>query len=526
LAAPVFVVKVRFAILAGLTVIAAWLRFAGLRFGIPGTFRPDEEYMINPALSFQHDWNPHFALYPAAQMYLQHAALWAYATVHGQPSNFRSFYEGSNYPTAHVVARALSAAMGTATVPAIYLAGAPVLGATASLAASAIVAVATLHVLNSKFATADAAAVFWLAVTLAMVMRIADNHHLGSYLGAAMFAGVATATKYPAGAAAFAIIAEHLWSDRRDNRSLVSVAVDPRIYLAGLTMIGAFFCASPYVLLDWPQTVRDYEYQKVFVLYGTSAAGLGWRWLLLRAMPDSFGLGLEMLILSALVWVLVKRRPGAVAAAVFVAVTFATLSISKQLFYRYVLIPFPAMALLAGILVADLTDFAATLLGEKRGVMIVAAGFLLLLTPSFIRDIQLDCLLKRTDTRILALRFIEQHEPPGATIAEIDESTPYGKVPLRSRYRVVPFDNPGGLRANGVRLIVSDSYPPLFYSRGPSAAELAILRREAMLVFDADPILKDAPSPVFDPNDAFYVPLQHFSSVTRPGPHILIWRLK
>jgi hypothetical protein len=25
--------------------------------------------MINPALSFQNDWNPHFAIYPAAQMY-------------------------------------------------------------------------------------------------------------------------------------------------------------------------------------------------------------------------------------------------------------------------------------------------------------------------------------------------------------------------------------------------------------------------------------------------------------------------
>jgi hypothetical protein len=148
-------VKSRFAKLAALTLIAACLRFAGLIFGIPGTFRPDEEYMINPALSFYEDWNPHFAIYPAAQMYVEHAALWVYAAAHGRSSNFRSFYEGQKYPTAHRVARTVSAIMGTATVPAIYFAGADVFGADAAFPTAAIVAVSTIHVLKSNFATTD-----------------------------------------------------------------------------------------------------------------------------------------------------------------------------------------------------------------------------------------------------------------------------------------------------------------------------------------------------------------------------------
>ncbi len=32
--------------------------------------------------------------------------------------------------------------------------------------------------------------------------------------------------------------------------------------------------------------------------------------------------------------------------------------------------------------------------------------------------------------------------------------------------------------------------------------------------------------PVFDQNDAFYVPFQHISSMRRPGPRIRIWMLK
>ena len=115
--------RVRLVALVLLTLVAAWLRFTATDFGTPGTFRPDEEYMLYPALGFEDDWNPHFAIYPAAQMYVQHAALFVYAALRGRRSNFRSLYEGDNEAMAYVVARRVSAAFGAATVPAIYAAG-------------------------------------------------------------------------------------------------------------------------------------------------------------------------------------------------------------------------------------------------------------------------------------------------------------------------------------------------------------------------------------------------------------------
>lgn len=65
----------RLVIVAALTLIAAWLRFTSIGFGLPDRFRPDEEYLVSRALGFKDDWNPHFAIYPAAQMYVAHAAL-------------------------------------------------------------------------------------------------------------------------------------------------------------------------------------------------------------------------------------------------------------------------------------------------------------------------------------------------------------------------------------------------------------------------------------------------------------------
>ncbi len=516
--------KLSLAILLLLTLIAGWLRFIGTSFGLPGLFRPDEEYMLNPALSFQNDWNPHFSIYPACQMYVQHFALLAYAKVHGQQDDFRQFYQGDNYPTAHLVARGTSATLGAATVPAIYFATAPIFGIPAGLAAAAIVTFSSIHVLNSKFATTDVGTVFWLTLAIAMILRIANYGRYRDYILAGIFSGLATATKYPAGAIVFGVAAAHLGASWR-GRGLWRAFIDPRIYLAAVITFLAFFLGTPYTLLDWAQTLRDYTYQRTFVVNGYSAAGYGWRWLFLRSMPDCFGLALCVLFLLGIVWSITGKR-GALSLVAFIAATFIALIRSHQLFYRYILIPFPAMVVLAAILVADLIELAKAQLGDKQGLALGVAGLTLLLVPSLVRDLQLDRLLSRTDTRILARQWIMSHVAPGSGIAEIDDSTLYGKPPLRDIYRVEPFADPDLLRKKNVSWVVSDSYPALFYSRGPLQREAAQLNSQATLVFDTDPLINGAPQPIFDPNDAFYAPLQHISSVTRPGPRVRIWKLK
>jgi hypothetical protein len=496
----------------------------GTSFGLPGLFRPDEEYMLNPALSFQNDWNPHFSIYPACQMYIQHFALLAYAKAHGQQDDFRQFYQGDNYPTAHLVARGASATLGAATVPAIYYATAPIFGVPAGLTAAAIITFSSIHVLNSKFATTDVGTVFWLSLAIAMILRIAHYGRWRDYILAGVFSGLATATKYPAGAIVFGVAAAHLGASWR-GRGLWRAFLDPRIYVAAVITFLAFFLGTPYTLLDWAQTLRDYTYQRTFVVNGYSAAGYGWRWLFLRSMPDCFGFALCSLFLLGIVWSIMGKR-GTLSLVAFIAATFIALIRSHQLFYRYILIPFPAMVVLAAILVADLIELAKAQLGHRQGLAVGVAGLTLMLAPSFIRDLQLDRLLSRTDTRILARQWIMDHIAPGSGIAEIDDTTLYGKPPLRDLYRVEGFADPDLLRKGNIHWVVSDSYPALFYSRGPLPSEAALLDPQATLVFDADPLISGAPQPIYDPNDAFYAPLQHISSVTRPGPRIRIWKLK
>ena len=72
-----------------LTLVGGVLRFSSTDFGLPDKYRPDEEYMLSRALGFERDWNPHFTVYPAAHMYVQHGVLRAYALLHGYQRSFR-----------------------------------------------------------------------------------------------------------------------------------------------------------------------------------------------------------------------------------------------------------------------------------------------------------------------------------------------------------------------------------------------------------------------------------------------------
>jgi hypothetical protein len=518
----------RLVIVAALTLIAAWLRYTSIGFGLPDRFRPDEEYLVSRALGFKDDWNPHFAIYPAAQMYVAHGALKYYAELIGYRQDFRAAYASDSQALAFLVIRRVSAALGTATVSAIYFAAVPIFGPEAAVGAAAITTFSTLPVRESKYATTDAATMFWVTLALAAILRIAKRGYTLDYLSAGFLSGVATATKYPAGAVVFALAAAHLGICRKERRSFGRTIGDLKIYLSAGAAALTFFCATPYLFLDWAQTVGDFIYQRGFELggVGNPLADYGWAWLLERAMPDSFGIALMIFLIAAMFWGLIRARTGTLSLLAFLAVALIGMTRSHYVFYRYLVVPFPALALLGGAMFADLMGLAAKRIGKRRAIALATLGLGALIAPSFVRDVELNYLLKQTDTRTLAREWIAAHVPVGGAIAATDSSTPYGK-PQLSGIRVQPFEPPQQLRREGIQYVISDSIAPLaFYSRGPLLKEMALLNSNAVLVFDINPLRPGAPAPVFDAADAFYTPIRHITSMTRPGPRIRIWKLK
>ena len=148
-----------------------------------------------------------------------------------------------------------------------------------------------------------------------------------------------------------------------------------------------------------------------------------------------------------------------------------------------------------------------------------------MLVPSAIRDYKINRLLGRRDSRTVARQWIEQNIPRGSTIAITSPGAMYGK-PQLTGYRFEPLSEPGRPPPGGMRWVLSDSDLLPFYASGPSATELRQLETNGELVFEVDPRKPNTPEPIYDENDAFWVPLRHGSSVKRPGPRIRIWKVE
>jgi Dolichyl-phosphate-mannose-protein mannosyltransferase len=518
-----------FVALVLLTVLGGTLRFRATSFGLPDRFRPDEQWVVPHALDFQENWNPGFAIYPAAQMYVQHAVLRVYARF-AAPSGeeWRQFYSRDAGSLALLLARRASAAMGTATIPAVYLATSSAFGAGAGLVAAAIVAVCPVHVRDSKFATTDAGMVFWLTLSLWMVVRIVRRGGLADYAAAGLLGGLATATKYPAAAVLAAIGAAHLGARRREGRSLTRAWRDLRVVAAFYAFVAAFALSTPYFFLAWHQTRTAFEYQRGPFLNSVNEFqdGSGWYWLLGHAMPDGFGVQVEVLFLLAGVWAVLRRRRAALSLLAFVAVAALAVTRSASVYYRYILPLLPALAMLAAGLAADVAAGVRWPKSRLGRGMLAAIALGILLVPSIVLDLQMNALLGRDDTRTLARRWIVESLPAGSLIAATDLSNPTGKPQLPESHRYVAFEGVAKARSDGIEYVLADSLPQLaYFSRGPRESDLDQLEREATLVFDADPVDPGSPPAIFDRADGFYAPLRRIPGATRPGPRIRIWRL-
>src|SRR5262245_52703773 len=138
---------------AGLT-----LRVWGLAFGLPHDFvRPDEEKIVGPALGIAAgDLNPHLFLYPSLFLYLT-------ASVYAILPSVDPF----------LVARALAAVAGTATIAVLYGAARERFSRRAALAAAAFSAVVFLMVRDSHFGVTDVPAAFLTVCAFWAAMRCA-----------------------------------------------------------------------------------------------------------------------------------------------------------------------------------------------------------------------------------------------------------------------------------------------------------------------------------------------------------------
>jgi hypothetical protein len=504
--------------------LAAALRLAGIDFGLPGKFRPDEEFLVSRGLGILGgELNPHFFQYPSLYMYLLAAVYGVWRAIGGLlgtfgAAGFQAYIDAHAEAPAYLVARITTAVVGVAGVAATYRLGRLAVNARAGILAAAFLAFSYGHVRESHFATTDVTMVLWVTLALAAMIVVSRDGRLSDSLQAGALAGLAFSTKYPALALSVPLVLCHAFPWRP--------GAVKRLAAAALMMAAVFAATSPYVILDF-KSFREAMAMESGFLGGLSGldAPHGLHWLIGVSLRYGVGLPVTLVGLVGLGWALVdiarggRLRPTALVLVAFTIALATPFVLTRITYVRYALPLFPVVAVLAARVTMAVAERA-----QPRHAWAAACGMaLLLVVEPGIRAFKTDRLLAQPDTRNLARDFIVSRVPAGARIGA-NTYYAYPKPQLPPEYRLVDFAGPDWADAEWA--LVED-HPVSFFSPPAPPEAAARLAAFGEVVADIDPFVPGRRDEgVYDPADAFYLPLAGQDTVTRPGPRIRIYHLR
>ena len=506
-------------------ILAAALRIWGMDYGVPHpTVRPDEERIVGRA---QHilatgDLNPVSYAYPGLMIHLNALALGVFAWVGRLLGFYDSLFDflldvAVTRPGLHyVICRAVSVAMGVGTVVAtFFLAREGYRSQVVGLVAALALATNYLHVRDSHFATVDIGMTFFVALSLVFAIKASSNHRWKNYLLAGLFAGAAAAAKYNAGLVILAPVAACASGMLRGRNGIV-----PRLLVALVVMVAAFALLSPYSLIYYPAALDELAGVRRYV-YGEGGARALWVHLKVT-FPEGYGWLFFIAAVAGIVRAVWLRRPADLTLLAFLVPFFLLVASVDTVFPRYVLPLTPILSVLAAELVVS------SLAGRRRSLVVAAT--VALVGPGLWKSVQVDRLLAREDTRLMASHWVAENLPRRASILVCRG---YGAPAINSDRRRPPAFDPqeipcslGAIRENEATYLVTHEHPSLSSSRILPPALLSFLEEQGNPLVRFDPFRTDfRGNAYYYGADSFYLPFSGLGSVDRGGPKITIWEL-
>ena len=245
-----------------LLVALGW-RLHNIGFGLPSMYDPDEPIFMITALRMlaEGTLNPGWFGHPGSTtiylVALIDAGIAWFGLASGRYADIGEFSRAAyaNPALLFVPARVAMALLGTLSVWLTYALGRRLHGSATGLIAAALLAINALHIAWSQVIRTDIHASVFMLASLLFAARIAERGKLRDYLLAGAFAGLATATKWPAATVFIAVIGAFAFArmqgrgaERPQMRWLVAAAA---------ASIVAIFIASPFIFLDWPTVLAN-----------------------------------------------------------------------------------------------------------------------------------------------------------------------------------------------------------------------------------------------------------------------------
>ncbi len=543
---------------ASLLAFALVLRVVGLQFGLPmAEARPDEMTIAFQAMKFgTGDFNPHSFNYPSLFKYVMFGLFggwYALGRVIGEFADkdafLRSFFDGA--VTFRLLMRGFSAIFGTIGV-------ALLVRSPGGRWAALFLAVAFLHVRDSHFGVTDITMVTLVTAAALAADALRRSGSVRGALVAGALAGLATSTKYNAALLCVPLALAGAFSP------------GPRLRLVGtsaLAMVAAFLVGTPYALLDAATFVHDFRYELAHLATGQHV-DIGNGWIHHVTVSLRYGIGVPLLIggLVGIGFAIAHDWRGAAVLYAFPVLYFIVIGRGETAFYRYILPIVPFLCIGAGTWVRRVAGSNALGLANGRGLAVALA--LLLALPTARSTYSALKLLVAGDTRDAMGAWIEANVPTNATIVHggaytgapmlqrnvANQTREYALkqgradsagfrkpddmrwyVQERPAYDVLFVRKAGidfasqvdvdALRAAPPDWLLLEDYPLRHYSEVPAAVRaLALERYEPVHIESATAGVTD--SPVFDHQDALYLPAANFTGFTRMGPTLTLYQLR
>jgi len=408
--------------LAIITGVGACLRFYGLSKGAPyHHFHIDEHFVFVGADLLRQSMSTaaesqKFFMYGPLPMHLVNVARSVYEWFSG-PLTLSAPADGTTYM---LLGRSISALLGTATIPVVFLIAHRLAGRAAGLIAAGLLASAVLHLRDSHFFTVDPSMVFFCVVTWAAAVAIADRGSPVAYVVAGIAFGAAVACKYNAIFLVPLVVAAHLCSPHTP-RSIRPFGPWRRWALHGIAplAIGAvvFLLLDPMVLLFHQKFRDDVADQISNPLLGGSRPlwnanfrdvqpQLYW---FTNLLPWGIGPAFAVWGVAGVCWLVTRRTRLALAVAAYPLAYYAIAGQTITPFIRYSLPLIPGLAVAAGVLCGDLLRHPRW---RRFGIAATAVvvGSTALYAAAYMN------IYVRPDIRLQASTLVSAMVPPGASI--------------------------------------------------------------------------------------------------------------
>jgi 4-amino-4-deoxy-L-arabinose transferase-like glycosyltransferase len=295
-------------------------------------------------------------------------------------------------------------------------------GTTVGLLAALFLGVSILHVRDSHFAMTDVLMTMLATASLAILLRALDGDGQDGIEPSRWFAlsgfvgGLATSTKYSAAALMAGMAAAQLcW--------LVRFRGSPwrmRTWLPSIAFVSAFLAGfiagTPYAILDYRTFTTDVVFDITHLSGGHGVdLGRGWVYHLTTSLPYGLGIPIFLAAIGGIVPMARHYPRHAFVVLLFGAGFYASIGSGQTVFFRYVLPLVPILCLPAAVAtargaawLAARTDFNRTAVLCVLTLAVAGAGL--------VNCVWFDVLLSRTDSRVLAGRWLATRVQPGDSL--------------------------------------------------------------------------------------------------------------